>query len=367
MALALLPDGRTMVSGGSGGSVCFWDAAASNRPLNHTQMRLSTELEAMAEADVSAYTPGALDPRVVRRGGFAFTPDSGRFLALDRQGALALWDARSVRVTEDLPSLGSNHWGVALSPDGHWLATGDCAGTVTLWDWATRRCVTNFSLPFEWFGLLRFFRSGHYFVAGAIPNAGSLSVRVWRTADWVEVPLTNSQFAGLWSVDISSDERLMVAGCADGAVKLFRFPSGGLEAKLTGHRGPVHGVHFLPGGSALVSTSTDGSARLWDVGARRELATLPGHAGMIVGGTLSPDGRRLATGGLRPTDAVKVWDLLAHRELLSLPGEGQFFFDLAFSLDGNWLTATSLSGMAHLWRAPSWEEIEAVEKGKRVP
>jgi len=31
------------------------------------------------------------------------------------------------------------------------------------------------------------------------------------------------------------------------------------------------------------------------------------------------------------------------------------------------LAATGLSGIAHLWRAPSWAEIEAVEKAKAVP
>ena len=64
-----------------------------------------------------------------------------------------------------------------------------------------------------------------------------------------------------------------------------------------------------------------------------------------------------------PRDAVKLWDLVAHRELLSLQGEGQYFMHVAFSPDGNTLAAVSLDGIAHLWRAPSWEEIEAAEKG----
>ena len=61
---------------------------------------------------------------------------------------------------------------------------------------------------------------------------------------------------------------------------------------------------------------------------------------------------------------MKLWDLVAHRELLSLQGEGQYFMHLTFSPDGNTLVAVSLDGIAHLWRAPSWEEIEAAEKNK---
>ena len=39
---------------------------------------------------------------------------------------------------------------------------------------------------------------------------------------------------------------------------------------------------------------------------------------------------------------------------------------LRFSPDGNTLAATALGGMAHLWRAPSWEEIEAAEKKQGI-
>ena len=119
---------------------------------------------------------------------------------------------------------------------------------------------------------------------------------------------------------------------------------------------------FTPDGRTLVSTSLDGSARLYDVAASRELANpLRSHVGSICAAALTPDGRRLITGGERPRDAVKIWDLVARRELLSLPGQGEFFAKLVFSPDGSMLAAISLSGTANLWRAPSWEEIAAAE------
>jgi WD40 repeat protein len=75
----------------------------------------------------------------------------------------------------------------------------------------------------------------------------------------------------------------------------------------------------------------------------------------------------LATGGSSARDAVKLWDLVAHRKLLSFQTEGKHFIDLAFSPDGNTLAATSLSGITHLWCAPSWVEIEAAEKRSMAP
>jgi hypothetical protein len=43
------------------------------------------------------------------------------------------------------------------------------------------------------------------------------------------------------------------------------------------------------------------------------------------------------------------------------------FSPVAFSPDGSTLMAMSFAGIAHLWRAPSWAEIEAAEKGHVAP
>ncbi|MHC1765093.1 MAG: protein kinase [Verrucomicrobiia bacterium] len=365
--LAMLSDGRTLVTGGDGGSVCLWDATASSRAPAHTNWALAFGFDSLAELKAPHFAPKTLDPRATRRLGFAFTPDSRSFITTDRYGSLALWDARSVRVKENLPAFGSNHWGVALSPDGRWLAAGNASGILTIWDWTARRAVTNFTVPCEFHGWLRFSHSGNFLFSVALNNEWGVSTRIWRTGDWEEVDLTGNQFAGLGSVDLSPDDRLLAVGYANGDVKLLGFPSGQHEAKFTNHQGMVTGVRFSLDGRGLFSTSFDGSARLWDVFARRGLATLRGHFGIVYSPALSPDGGRLATGGASPRDAVKLWDLVAHRELLSLQGDGQYFAHVAFSPDGNTLVAVSLDGMAHLWHAPSWADIDAAEKKQRGP
>jgi WD40 repeat protein len=368
-ALVLLPDGKTLISGGSGGSVCLWDLAASERPSPHTPIRVSADLDAFAELEPASYTPGKADPRAVCRLGVAFTPDSRRFITHNYDGALELWETHPTRRIEPLPALGSNHWGVALSPDGRWLATGECAGSITVWDWTARRVVTNFISPFEWVCKLWFSRDGRYLIAEDFNNQGVTRVRLWRAVGWAELRLTESQSAGLWKVDVSPDDRLLAAGYGDGKVKLYRHPSGEPEAVFAGHTAAVMEVHFSPDGRWVVSTSLDGSARLWDVAARRELTPAPlrGHPGMAFGGTLSPDGQRLITGGDGPADAVKLWDPVVQRELLTLRGHGRLFTHVDFSPDGNTVVATGMRGFANVWHAPSWAEIEAAEKGAVTP
>ncbi|HRY50569.1 MAG TPA: protein kinase [Candidatus Paceibacterota bacterium] len=364
MVLAFLPDGKTLVSGCQEGTACFWDETATNRPSSHTTLAISFGPGSQAALEAPSFAPEALDPKVVRRFGVAFTPDSQSFITTDPNGWLGVWDAKSVRLKERLPALGSNNWGVALSPEGRWLAAGNASGKVKLWDWRERRLVKTFEVPFEWFGQLRFSRNGKFLITGVAKNDHTVRVRIWRTKDWAEVPLAQTQYTGIWSADLSPDDRILATGHANGAVKLWNFPSGQHVTTITNHTGAVPAVLFSPDGRVLASASWDGRVGLWDVFARRELATLSGHLGMVWAAAFSPDGRRLATGGSGAKDAVLLWDLATQREILSLQGEGEFFFQVAFSPDGRTVMASSFTGVAHLWDAPSCVEIEAAEKRK---
>ena len=85
-------------------------------------------------------------------------------------------------------------------------------------------------------------------------------------------------------------------------------------------------------------------------------------------GCCTPHGRRLITTGTSPKDLVKFWDVETIRDLVALPGEpGLFSHHIGFSPDGNTLFADSIDGIALLWRAPSWAEIEAAENKKNGP
>ena len=62
---------------------------------------------------------------------------------------------------------------------------------------------------------------------------------------------------------------------------------------------------------------------------------------------------------------MKLWDVHTHQELITLAGEGSLILTLAFSPDGNKIIGL-ISGVnnelhLHIWRAPSWEEIQMAE------
>ena len=48
-----------------------------------------------------------------------------------------------------------------------------------------------------------------------------------------------------------------------------------------------------------------------------------------------------------------------------LEGQESVFNRTAFSPDGNVIGSMNNKGVLHLWRAPSWPDIEAAEKAER--
>ena len=359
-SFVMLPDDHSFVTGGSAGSLCLWDSAsAERRPITYTNWPVSLGFNSLATADAPTFARETLGA-AARRFGFVFTPDSRSFITTDTHGSLALWDAQSIRVTERLTALGSNHWGLALSLDGRWLAAGNTSGKLAIWDWSARREATNFTMNAEWFGLLRFSQSSNFFFATVVDNAWDGRTRIWRTGQWQELTPAIMRSANIWSADLSPDDRTLALGYGDGSMKLVDFLSGKQRSALSNHQGQVNGLLFTPDGRTLISSSLDRSTRVWDVLSGRELTTLHGLVGFAI--ALTPNGQRLATGGELPESAVKLWDPMAGREVLSLPGKGEFFAQVVFSPDGSLLAAISLSGIANLWRAPSWKQIREAER-----
>ena len=76
-------------------------------------------------------------------------------------------------------------------------------------------------------------------------------------------------------------------------------------AECIGHTEPVEVCAWAPDGSTLVTTSWDGTARVWSAGDWSCLRTLTGHKLKVLGCAWAPDGSTLATASLDNT--TRIW------------------------------------------------------------
>jgi eukaryotic-like serine/threonine-protein kinase len=129
---------------------------------------------------------------------------------------------------------------------------------------------------------------------------------------------------------LSQDDRLLLAGCRDGAAHLWEVSTGRRLASLQ-HQGDVLAVAFSPDGRLALTGSADRTARVWDVVTGTPLGPPCWHQSGATAVAFSHQGHLFATGSADHTaqvwqapaaplegrlEAIKAWaELLAGVEL----------------------------------------------------
>ena len=106
---------------------------------------------------------------------------------------------------------------------------------------------------------------------------------------------------------------------------------------FSGHTNIVWGVAFSPDGKYLASGSSDGTARLWDLGTGETIHIFEAHAGEVGEVAFSPDGKYLLAGS---TGGAHIWDI-ASGELARAFPDLKRVDSVAFSSDSKYIITSS--------------------------
>jgi WD40 repeat protein len=253
--------------------------------------------------------------------------------------------------------------GVAVSRDGHTLASGSDDHTVWLWNLTDPAAhPTPLGQPLTGLtgvGGVAFSPDGHTLASGSRDE----TVRLWNLTDPAHPgplgqPLTGHTNS-VWSVAFSPDGRTLASGSADHTIRLWNLTDPAhptpLGQPLTGHTNSVFSVAFSPDGRTLASGSADHTIRLWNLTDPAHPGPLgqplAGHTNIVASVAFSPDGRTLASGG--DDDTVRLWSLTdpAHPGPLGQPltSPNLGVRSVAFSPDGHTLASANRDATIRLW------------------
>ena len=148
-----------------------------------------------------------------------------------------------------------------------------------------------------------------------------------------------------------------VAATEEAREAVFRaFPQ--LAAKLEGHADAVNSAAFSPDGQRIITTSADGTARVWNAASGQQVAQLGGHAA-VNSAAFSPDGQRILTAGR--DNIARVWNAAGGQQMATLKGHIDQVNSAAFSPDGQRIVTTSDDKTARIWNAASGKEMRKLE------
>jgi WD40 repeat protein len=249
-----------------------------------------------------------------------------------------------------LRKLSSNFSNVAISPDGHTIATFGGNNTVKLRNLEGEEIET---LSMNWECN---FRSSVDDVAFS-PDGQTLatsctegSVKVWNLKTKKELN-TLPGHHGRFGLDtptkklvFSPDGQMIASTTVDGSVKLWNWQKNTVKT-ISGHSEVVKSIAFSPDSQFLATASQDRTIKLWNLKGE-ELQTLRGHGQAVNSVTFSPDSQILFSGSEDST--VKIWSLQGE-QLQTFTEHNQAIASLALSPDGQTLVSASVDNEVIVW------------------
>ncbi|MBW4519771.1 MAG: NACHT domain-containing protein [Scytolyngbya sp. HA4215-MV1] len=303
-SLAVSFKGDRVAIGGEDGVVQIWQVSTAC-PLGMIQAH-------------SAYTFG-----------LTFSQDGQTLVSGGGDGFVRFWDMATYQCVQSI-QLDGSVWALALSPDGHLLAssTSDSDRTIYVWDRQTGKSFT------------------------------ALTGHTGQASDLVFVPAPAATTG--WQ---------LVSASQDCTLKIWDLDLGECLQTLTGHTGLIFSVSCHPQGHLLASGSFDHTIKLWDWKTGACLHTLQGHTADVSSVSFSPDGQLLASGGNDRT--IRIWDAATGTCLKVLQGHLDHVWALAFTasqgLDGTLaqlLVSASLDQTIRFWQI---SQVSSMLDGQSLP
>ena len=227
-----------------------------------------------------------------------------------------------------------------LSPDGKYVLTGDSDGIVCIWDVNTGKDVKSYYTG------QHPIRSVVWSNKGGIIASGSSDgmIRIWKTdlisTNTKEIiePINNE--SGVYSIDICPEGKLLVSGSADNTVRIWDISNGKMIDSRRSHLRDVLSVAFSPDGNLIASGSMDASIEIWDFKTGREIRPLTGHLNNVHSVSWNPvNNRQLVSAS--SDGFVRLWDIETRTSrVIGMGFDRSEIFNAKFCPDGNYIAFT---------------------------
>jgi WD40 repeat protein len=346
--LAVPRAGNTVASRCRDGSIFMW-------PLIHSAQTPTYRMLPVNVATRFGIIYGQPRPAV-------FTPDNRSIIVIESNNELSQWDIATLRETRRWQSETQTAGRVVLAPDGSQAAMIDTHGRLSLMDLRTgveRKDVLPDAPVIDtvWFS-----GNNQYMVTGnPTESKTAFEIRIWDLPHCELKGMDQVQMGGI-SFGNTHQATYWVLG-QNGCAHIWDLsrPQTPPRQLLPDERGKnLLGFDISPDGRVAVGAFGTGYIRVWDLDTGEQLQMMRVFLRSPLSVTFSPDGRRLAAGGIG-REAVKMWSTADWHEVATLSGEGAMFRFVAFSPDGQTLMARNSQGLLHIWSTPSLEDIETTD------
>jgi WD40 repeat protein/serine/threonine protein kinase len=371
--LLLSPDGETLASAGDDGVIRLWSMSCLQSTPSQCTPRLlighqswvwklafSPDGKRLLSAgvepdfydwDLSSLKGTALKGHTSFIRSTRYSPDMRYIISASGDGKTIIWDAQT---HEELHTIDTDVTEITISPDGRFVAMATTNLQILLWRTEQLSAPTEPTVLLAHRGLVRMAFSPDSKLL--VSSGGDQRVVLWEVETQKKLAVLFDHRAFLEAVTFSPDGKWFATAGDDKTAHLWDV-SCILSARpslaenncatskaLLGHQRSVIDVAFSPDSKTLITSSTDRTARRWDVERGQAIETYP-HRDVVWPIVFSKDGTTLFTAGF---DAdIYLWSL--REESTVLRGQQSDLWSIAFSPDGKTVATASVDRKIRLW------------------
>lgn len=343
--LAIAPDGKLLAVHGHGNTIALIDQATGK------ELRKLTG----HEKRILAVT---------------FSADGNCLASTGEDLTCRIWDVKTGKQQSVLATNKLQAVKLALSPDGKRVAWWDTDGTIHIYDRATEKQETSYKpndgvhfnlevrghfMGFTPEGALQAFGWGRHFVQWDSDKGWKAREFEFanREAGFGRIA-PDGKIAAHWSWDHGT------------ALHLFDIATGKEKQVCQGHTKPVYGIRAQPSGKLILSTSSDGTIRLWDPAESKELRRWRSGS-TFLNAAFTPDGKSVVFPDYDDKHFIRVIEVDTNKQSRRLDIERSHC--LAFSGDGKLLLTADFTHI-EVWDFTTGKlvrELEEVPETKLPP
>ncbi|XP_053548425.1 transcription initiation factor TFIID subunit 5 [Bombina bombina] len=151
----------------------------------------------------------------------------------------------------------------------------------------------------------------------------------------------------VYGASFSPDRNYLLSSSEDGTIRLWSLQTFTCLVGYKGHNYPVWDAQFSPYGYYFVSGGHDRVARLWATDHYQPLRIFAGHLADVICTRFHPNSNYIATGSTDRT--VRVWDVLNGNCVRIFTGHKGPIHSMAFTPNGKFLATGGSDGRVLLW------------------
>ncbi|MGN6419624.1 MAG: caspase family protein [Pseudobacter sp.] len=292
-------------------------------------------------------------------GAVTVSNDGKRVITACKDSTARIWDLETTKEIYNLPisSGAKNEKYASYSADGKTILTSSReTGKWTVWDAATGSKISQQQGGMSGIDFVKYSGDGNdlatafnYNDAPQVRNKNNYALKYELKGS------ANSPT----SLQVNAPGKNIAIGYNNGRVLVHNMETGLQELNIQAHSNSIAKLLYSPSGKQIITTSSDGTAKLWEAKTGTLLKTFihGKKTGSYVNAVFSPDSKKILT--FRYDDSVaKIWDIRNDTSICTINGFKKSSTGASFNANGKRLLTTSISEI-QLWNTATGKLISS--------